>query len=134
MKWPTAVRHVSELAQSCADRTASLASIIGLRVTQLWAAGEVLGREQEIEVVTLALCVDLPPAEVPWWSIPPGGEAWASATRMAKNPILPWWRSAHAPVWNHRIVRPLLIWDEGSGVDQSALEALREGRGWAAGL
>jgi len=134
VKWSTAVNKVSDLAQSCAGSAALLATINGLRVTQLWAVGDVLGREREIEFVTLVLCVDLPVAEVPWWSTPPGGEAWANSTRMSKNPILPWWRSAHAPVWNHRIERPLLIWDEASGVDGAALEALREGRGWAAGL
>lgn len=133
MKWSTAVQHVAALAAACAERAVA-PPIIPLRVTQLWAAGDILGPPRDLDVVTVALCVDLPVADVPWWSIPPAGEAWANSTRLSKNPILPWWRSAHAPVWNHRIVRPLLVWDQRTGVDEGSLTALREGRGLAAGL
>jgi hypothetical protein len=43
------------------------------------------------------------------------------------------WRSTRAPLWNHRIRRPLLIWDEQSmrdesgGVAAEGLSALRDG-------
>jgi len=129
VKWSRAVHHLSALADSCAEMAGRLSSIVSLRVTQLWAVGDVLGPPGELEHVTVALCVDLPMEQVACWTRPPGAEQWAYATRMTKNPILVWWRSAHAPVSNHRIDRPALIWDQGSGVIAETLAALRDGRG-----
>lgn len=129
MKWSRAVHHVESLARTCADMAARPRSIFPLRVTQLWAAGDVLGPPQDLEVVTVALCVDLPVDEVPWRSEPPGAGHWDNAARLGKLPVLPLWRSAHAPVWNHSIQRPALVWDEAGGVAEEALAALREGRG-----
>jgi hypothetical protein len=78
--------------------------------------------------VTVALCVDLPADQVAWWSEPPGAQHWANATRLATNPVIPLWRSVHAPVWNHRVERPALVWDDAAGVREDTLAALREGR------
>jgi hypothetical protein len=87
-----------------------------------------MSNPQELEWVTVAFAVDLPPDDVAWWTEPQGAHHWANATRLNKNPVLAWWRSAHAPVWNHRIVRPALVWDA-EGVRDDVLNALREGRG-----
>ena len=129
MKWGRAVRHVESLAQSCAELSGK--PFFTFAVTQLWAVGDILGpkHEQELDSVTVALTVDLPPADVAWWTEPQGAQHWASATRLNKNPVLAWWRSAHAPVWNHRIVRPALVWDAENGLREDVLSALREGRG-----
>jgi hypothetical protein len=129
MKWERAVHHVESLAQACADMATRPPSIFPLRVTELWVVGDLLGLPRDLETVTVALSVDLPVDEVPWWSEPPGAQHWANATRLAKNPVLPWWRSAHAPVWNHRIDRPALVWDDANGVREDTLAALRDGRG-----
>ena len=103
-------------------------NLVGLRVTQLWAVGEILTAPHDPEWTTVALSVDLPPAEVAWWTVPAGGDAWADTTRLSKYPIVRWWRSAHAPVWNHRIVRPVLLWDETHGTYAEAIESVRQGR------
>ena len=129
MKWSRAVHHVESLSQACAEIAIRPPSIFPLRVTQLWAVGDLLGPPRDLETVIVALCVDLPADEVPWWSEPAGAQHWANATRLAKNPVLAWWRSAHTPVWNHRIVRPALVWDDADGVRQDVLDALRDGRG-----
>jgi hypothetical protein len=129
MKWARAVHHVESLSQACADMADRLPSIFPLRVTELWVVGDILGPPREVETVTVALCVDLPVDEVPWWSEPPGAQHWSNATRLAKNPVLAWWRSAQAPVWNHRIERPALVWDATNGVREDTLAALRDGRG-----
>jgi hypothetical protein len=129
VKWIRAVHHVESLAKSCADMATMPASMFPLRVVELWAVGDILGPPCDLDTVTVALCVDLPVEEVPWWSEPSGAQHWANATRLAKNPILPWWRSVHAPVWNHRIDRPALVWDEVDGVREDVLAALREGDG-----
>lgn len=129
VKWTRAVHHLESLAHSCADMATRPASIFPLRVTQLWAVGDILGPAQDLDLVTVALCVDLSVEEVAWWSEPAGAQHWSNATRLAKSPILPWWRSGHGPVWNHRIDRPALVWDDVAGVREEALAAVREGRG-----
>jgi hypothetical protein len=134
MKWSTGVHQVQIAAAACADMAEVSARLDWLRVTELWAVGAILGRPKELEWVTVALSVDLPPDQVPWWSIPQGADGWSDMTRLSKYPLLKWWRSAHAPVWNHRIVRPVLVWSETGGLQQSALDALREGRGASVGL
>jgi hypothetical protein len=134
MKWTRAVHHVESLAQECAGMATRPPSIFPLRVTQMWVVGDLLGPPRDLETVTVALCVDLPADEVAWWSEPPGAQHWANATRLTKNPVLVWWRSAHAPVWNHRIERPALVWDDAGGVREDTLAALRDGRGEAVRL
>ena len=129
VKWTRAVHHVESLAQSCADTATRPSSIFALRVTQLWVAGDLLGPPRDLELITVALCVDLPVDQVAWLSEPTGTQHWASATRLTKNPVLPWWRSVHAPVWNHRIDRPAMLWDDATGICQDTLSALRDGRG-----
>lgn len=129
VKRTRAVHHLRELAAKCDEISGMSASIFRLRVVQLWAVGDVLGSTPDLDRVEVALVVDLPVDEVPWWSRPAGSEHWAQATRMAKNPISPLWRSAHAPVWNHAIDRPALVWDAGSGTAEEVLTALAEGRG-----
>ena len=127
MKWERAVHHVAALAQSCAEWSGR--EFGDFRVTQLWAAGDILGPKRELEHITMVLAVDLPPEEVPWWTEPPGAQYWSNSTRLTKNPILPWWRSAHATIWNHRVVRPALVWDAGGGERPEVLAALAAGQG-----
>jgi len=134
VKWAIGVQHVQLAAQACAQMADLPPLLAGLRVTQLWAVGDILGPPQELEWTTVVLSVDLPQTEVPWWSLPSGAQVWAETTRLSKYPVLRWWRSAHAPVWNHRIVRPLLVWDETNGIDDAAMAALRDGRGASCGL
>ena len=128
MKWTRAVTHLDALARTCAEMATRPSSIFPLRVTRLWTAGAVLEAPAEIELVTVALGVDLPVEQVPWFGEPSGAQHWASATRLAKNPIEPFWRSVRAPVWNHRIVRPVLVWDVEDGVAEENIAAIRDGR------
>ncbi|NUT94898.1 MAG: hypothetical protein HOY78_23035 [Saccharothrix sp.] len=129
MKWTRAVQHLRDLAAKCAQLDGSASSIYRFRVVQLWAVGDVLGPARDLEHVTVALVVDLPVDEVPWRGEPDGAEHWLNATRVARNPIVPLWRSMHSPVWNHHIDRPALVWDTTSGVVEDTLTALEEGRG-----
>lgn len=103
--------------------------MFSLRVVQLWAMGDILGAVRDVEVVTVALAVDLPVGDVPWLSEPPSCRHWTSATHLTNNPVIALWRSASAPVWNHYIDRPALLWDSTSGVAQETLVALRQGQG-----
>ncbi|MCK2240616.1 MULTISPECIES: hypothetical protein [unclassified Crossiella] len=127
MKRNRAAHHLETLAQTCAGLIENPNPISPLRVRALWAAGEILDPAAEPELITVALVVDLPPAEVPWRGEPTGAQHWANLTRLSRNPFLPLWRSAHAPVWNHHIVRPALIWSAETGIAEDTLAALAEG-------
>ena len=129
MKWARAVHHVDSLARTCAGMATRPASIFPLRVTQLWATGGILGRPHDLEWIDVALCVDVPVEDLAWLTEPHGAGHWANATRLVKNPFVAFWRSAHAPVWNHRIERPALMWDDIDGVREEALAALVDGEG-----
>ncbi|WP_367137181.1 hypothetical protein [Saccharothrix sp. HUAS TT1] len=125
MKWSRAVRQVEELAAKCGE----VAALPGLRVVGLWVAGDILGAPRDLDRVTIAVVVDLPVDDVPWLSEPTGAEHWANATRVSRNPFRALWRSAHAPVWNHVVHRPALVWDLEGGTAQDTLAALADGRG-----
>ena len=133
MKWSRAVHHLEELAHVCADMAGRPATIFPLRVTALWAFGEVLTSQDDLDCVQVALAVDLPIQNVAWLWPPAGAEHWSRGTGLSRKPVAAMWRSTRAPLWNHRIRRPLLIWDERSisdesgGVANHALSALRDG-------
>ncbi len=127
MKWSTGVAHLERLAESCADMSSRSHPFPVLRVVALWVFGDVLGSPRDLDVVHVALAVDLPVPDVPWLTEPAGGQHWANATRTSKNPVAVSWRSVHAPVWNHRVDRPVLLWDADGGVRPEVLDALRSG-------
>lgn len=123
------MHHLETLAQTCAEMATRPRSVFSLRVVQLWAAGDILGAVRDVETVTVALAVDLPIDDVSWLSEPPGSQHWANATHLTNNPVIALWRSTYAPVWNHHIDRPALLWDSESGVAEETLAAVKQGRG-----
>ena len=134
MKWSTAVAQVRRLVEQCSEVARLPSELRLLQVREAWVFGDMLGLPRDLDWAAVAVCVDLPVAEVPWLTRPAGADRWAELTRASKNPVGLRWRSVHAPVWNHRIVGPLLVWDQTGGVREDALAALRQGRGAAAGL
>ena len=140
MNWTRAVHHVELAAAECARLADLSAATMPVQVVQMWVFGDVPGGAHEsagldqvdqVDQVDLAMVLDLPASAVPWLAAPPAAEHWLRMTRLSKNPVRVWWRSAAAPVWNHRIVRPLLVWEQPAGLIEDALVALREGRGAA---
>ena len=118
------VHHLTELVRQAAELPSSFSR---LRVVELWAVGELLGAPRDLDTIEVAVVVDLP--EVPWLTEPVGAEHWANATRASRNPIVLFWRSATAPVWNHRIERPVLVWSAAGGTVEEARAALADGTG-----
>jgi hypothetical protein len=127
MKWERAVHHLRSLAQACAETFHQ--PMFSLRVTQLWAVGDILGPQRDLDAVTVALAINRPAAEVAWLSEPSGTQHWANAVRLNKNPFIVFWRSDQAAVWNHDIVRPALVWDSAEGERSDVLAAIRDGDG-----
>ena len=133
MKWSRAIHHLEELAHVCADMAGRPATIFPLRVSALWAFGEVLTSQEDLDRVQVVLAVDVPIDTVAWLCAPAGAEHWSRGAGLSKRPVAAMWRSTRAPLWNHRVRRPLLVWDERSSSDESggvanhALSALRDG-------
>ncbi len=101
--------------------------MFSLRVTQLWAVGDILGPPRDIDAVTVALAVNRQADEVAWLTEPSGTQHWTNAVRLSKNPFIVFWRSDQAAVWNHRIVRPALVWSSVEGEQPGVLAAIRDG-------
>jgi hypothetical protein len=112
MKWSRAVYHLEEMAHACGDMSGRPTTIFPLRVTSLWTFGGVLTSRDDLDSLPVVLAVDLPVDDVAWLCAPAGAEHWSHATRLSNSPVVALWRSTRAPLWNHRIHRPLLIWDE----------------------
>jgi hypothetical protein len=124
VKWTRAVHHLAELAEKCGELPASF---FRFQVVELWVFGELLDVPKDLDVIEVALVTDLPVDEVPWRTEPVGAEHWANSTRLSRNPFEARWRSKDAPVWNHRIERPALIWSAADGVNEEALVAVSDG-------
>jgi hypothetical protein len=101
--------------------------MFSVRVTQLWAVGEILGAPRDLDAVKVALAINRPADDVPWLSEPSGTQHWANAVRLNKNPFIVFWRSDEAAIWNHDIVRPALVWDSVGGEQPDVLAAIRDG-------
>ena len=111
----------------CADMARRPATIFPLRVTALWTFGEVLDCRRDLDYLCVVLAVDLPIGDVPWLCAPAGAEHWSHAAGLAHKPLAATWRTSRAPLWNHHIRGPLLIWDASAGAAAAALPALAAG-------
>ena len=120
------MHHLTELAEKCGDLPASF---FRFQVVEVWVFGELLDVPRDVDTIEVALVTDLPVDEVPWLSEPAGAEHWANSTRLSRNPFEARWRSKDAPVWNHRIERPALVWSAADGINEEALVAVSDGTG-----
>lgn len=96
----------------------------------VYAYGAVLDPTSDdgsVDVVQIVLVVNEPPHEVPWGSRPPAYAGLGYVLELEKAPIDWCFRSAAAPLGNHRIDRPLRIWSRAGGVEDAALTALAAG-------
>jgi len=133
VKRSTAVRHLDEMVEDCVEdqaRRQQFGEDYGVVVTALWAYGDILDATKEWtdqdSVARAAAALDLPEDEVPWLGIPPSVRWINDRMRWTNRPVHVVWRSARAPVWNHFIERPLLLWDKNAGARHLALAALRD--------
>jgi len=133
MKRSTGLRHLGEMADECAGLNERLALLDStLRIRSLWAFGEILLPPVEWPdtqgYVRVACVVESPQVQVAWLTRS-ADLVWVEEfTRWSRRPVLTMWRSAAAPVWNHHIERPVLLWDE-EGVRRPALDVLASGSG-----
>jgi hypothetical protein len=135
VKWTTAVSKLADVAAGC-ERTRSLpAGTVPLEAVEAWVFGPLLGpRQDEVDDlagVRVAVVVDRPEDECALFTRPPAGEHWLNAAGLARQPVQVLFRSAHAPVWNHVVDRPVRFWSREGGVEHEVLLQLRAGGGEA---
>lgn len=133
MKRSTAVGHLVEMAERCEEVNDRLGVLYeeGPRITAFWAFGKVLDPEQrwtdKDRWTDAAIVLQLPEIELAWLA-PPEVAPWIQQMAgWGKRPVVLMWRSADGPVWNHRIVRPMLLWDAAAGLRHHAIAVLRDG-------
>lgn len=124
VKYNTAVGRLRQVASDLAGHTSWGDSVL----VEAYAFGDVLTGPDTVEVICLALVVDLPVVEVPWLARPAQAEAAVSLLRFDKYPLRWWWRPAGWPVWNHEISRCVRLWSRDDGPDEVALARLAERR------
>ncbi len=125
----TAVRRLRTIAERCQRVCGLWEESAGLLAVH--AFGAVLDpplEDRTLEVVQVALVVAASPDRVTWCARPPEFAGLAYVLDLEKAPVDWYFRPAGGPPDNHVIVRPLLIWDRGSGVQEQALTALASGR------
>jgi hypothetical protein len=123
VKYSTAVARL----RSCAVDLDRLAGFTDEPlVLEAWVFGELLELPDELEVVSLALVIDLPAQDVTWRARPTPAEAAAALLHFEKYPLRWFWRPSVWPVWNHAIERAVRFWSQ-AGTDTTALDALAHG-------
>lgn len=127
MKRSTAIGHLVEMAE-----VASQGLEIGDRrqwpLAEMWVAGELLSFAETLEAGSVVLVLDLSAEELPWLAMHPTGEAIGHQLRLVKRPLLWCYRPRAWPVWTYQHRRVVKFWSVDSGLDSSAIEALRSRR------
>jgi hypothetical protein len=121
VKYSIAVSRLRQVAADLAGYTSSWRDSV---LVEAHVFGDLLTGPDTIDVVWLALVVDLPVEEVPWLARPARAEATVSLLRFDKYPLRWWWRPVGWPVWNHHISRPVRFWSRQDGTDEVALDLL----------
>jgi hypothetical protein len=120
VKYSTAVARL----RSCAADLDRLAGFTDEPLMlEAWVFGEFLEHPDELEVISLALVIDLPARDVTWRARPVPAEAAASLLHFEKYPLRWFWRPRVWPVWNHAIERAVRFWSH-EGTDTAVLDAL----------
>ncbi|MBB5787038.1 hypothetical protein HD601_001613 [Jiangella mangrovi] len=93
-----------------------------------YAFGQILEDAGDLDVVQVAIVLDLPAAQLTWGAQPAACRWLRYVLDLGRNPVSARWRPAAWPVWNHRIQRPLRLWSAADGIDSAALDALSRGK------
>lgn len=125
MRYRRAIEKLQTLAQACEDSKRFPSEEPFL--LEAYVFGDVLQGLDPLEVVEVALVLNLPPQEVIWQSTPRGTLWLADDLRLSKGGFAYYWRSHLDSVSNHYIRGPVRFWSR-EGPDQDVLQALAERR------
>jgi hypothetical protein len=127
VKRSTAIRHLVELAEVATGRVNPIRSSVDWPLTEMWVAGHLLDRVEEIDHGTVVLMIDLPPNELPWLAAHPTGEWVGEQLRLGKRPMLWTYRPATWPAWTYRNQRVARFWSASNGIESGLIDGLRSG-------
>lgn len=127
MKRSTAVRHLREMAEVASERLRLRETNIGWPLEELWASGDLLTDEPEVDAGAVVLTLDVPADELPWLKLHATGEWIGDQLRLGKRPMSWAYRPLSYPAWNHDHRRVIRFWSASEGADEHVLDALREG-------
>jgi hypothetical protein len=122
VRFDTAVDRLRKIAEACSDVSRYRDDLCAA-----YAFGDIL-TGADVEVVQVALAVDLPPEELPWCTEPADLRGLAEVLRLDRAPVRWAWRPTGEPVANHAIVGPVRFWSRADGPDDEVFELLRARR------
>lgn len=117
------IRILAEACEDCSKRLPVEQPFL----LEAYVFGDVLRGVDPLEVVEVALVLNLPPHEVVWETTPRGTLWLADYLRLSKGGFTYFWRSHLDPVANHHIRGPVRFWSL-DGPDEPVLNALAERR------
>lgn len=126
MRYRRAVEKLRLLAEAC-EEIKNWPPDEDPFLLEAYVFGDVLSGADPLEVVHVALVLNLPPDEVAWESEPDGAAWLGDRLRLSKGGFQYFWRSYLDPVWNHYIRGPVRFWSY-DGPDEAVLTALGERR------
>ncbi|MBJ8341046.1 hypothetical protein JGU71_19345 [Antrihabitans sp. YC3-6] len=127
MRYTRAIEKVRTLAEAC-TATAAIPGDHYFPLNEVYVFDELLDGPESLDWVQIALVVDLPDTEVTWGRQPDDAYAVVYPLRLDKGGFSYFWRSHEQQVANHFIREPVRIWSKEDGIDDEALEALKEKR------
>lgn len=122
VRFDTAVDRLGKIADAC-----SYVARYRDELSAAYAYGDIL-TGADVEVVRVALAVDMPPEELPWRAEPADLRGLAGVLRLDRAPVRWVWRPAGERVGNYEIVGPVLFWTRDDGPDAVVLQLLRDRR------
>lgn len=128
MKRATAIRHLVEMAAAADDLVDRARALGAAPLIEMWVTGDLLSSTDALEWASVVLVFDLPPDQLTWLARDPTAEWVAAHLRLGKRPIGWSYRPTAWPAWNVRDRRLVRFWADGDGIDDAAIEALRERR------
>ena len=113
VKRSTAVRHLVEMGEEASDLLRLRDSDVGWPLEEIWATGELLDSNGDLDAGSVILALDVVPAELPWLAMHQAGEWVGERMRLGKRPMLWCYRPAVWPPWNARHRRVARVWAAG---------------------
>jgi hypothetical protein len=127
MRYARAIEKLRMLAETC-TATAAIPGDYYFPLSEVYVFDELLTGPDSLDWIRIALVVDLPASEVTWGRQPDDANAVVYPLRLDKGGFSYFWRSHEQQVANHFIREPVRIWSKEDGIDDEALEALKETR------
>jgi hypothetical protein len=125
VKRSTAIRHLVEMAEVATEHANLTRSPVDWPLTEMWVAGHLLERTEEVDHGTVVLMIDLPPDELPWLAVHPTAEWVGEQLRLGKRPMLWSYRPAAWPAWTYRNPRVARVWSASNGLESDLIDQLR---------